>query len=259
MTEDLALVVAAAHEAGRLAMATRHKGLDVWTKMGGSPVTDADMAVDALLKDQLLTARPDYGWLSEETADSPARLERSRLFIVDPIDGTRAFVRGHPWFTVCIAVVQDGRPVAGVVHAPALDETYTAIEGQGAWLNGEPIRPSRVDRVEDCAMLADPRLFAVHQWPKPWPPMRFASRNSIAYRVALVAAGAFDATLSMSPKSEWDLAAADLIAREAGALCTDPAGERFVYNQPNPIVPGLVCAGPGLHSLILDRTRPVAD
>ena len=213
---DLELIRGAALEAGKLALQARQNGLKIWSKPGGSPVTDADIAVDTLLKLRLLAARPNYGWLSEETVDDPARLAIPRLFLVDPIDGTAAYLKGKPWFTVCIAVVEAGQPVSAVVYAPELDEMYEATAQGGAFLNGQPIRPSDRTRLEDSAMLGDARMFADPRWPEPWPPMRIESRNSIAYRIVQVACGAFDAALALSSKNDWDLAAADLIAREAG-------------------------------------------
>jgi myo-inositol-1(or 4)-monophosphatase len=115
---DLPLILEAAREAGELAIAVRRRGLEVEWKEGGSPVTNADLAADALLMQRLSGARPDYGWLSEETADSAERLGKRRLFVVDPIDGTRAFLRDAPWWSVCVAVVEDGQPIAAVVAAP---------------------------------------------------------------------------------------------------------------------------------------------
>jgi len=248
---DLDLIKAAALEAGRLALEARAEGLRIWSKPGGSPVTDADIAVDTLLKLRLRAARPNYGWLSEETADDPARLQARRLFLVDPIDGTAAYIRGKPWFTVCIAVVEDGQPICAVVYAPELGEVYEATAGGGARLNGLPIAPSDRVELEDAAMLGDARMFADPRWPRPWPQMRIASRNSIAYRVVLVASGAFDAALALTPKNDWDLAAADLIAREAGACVGDHLGRPFVYNRPAPMQRSLLCAAPGLCELIL--------
>ncbi|MBO9710606.1 MAG: 3'(2'),5'-bisphosphate nucleotidase CysQ [Caulobacter sp.] len=250
---DLDLILDAAREAGALALAAREGGLKIWSKDGGSPVTDADLAVDALLTTRLRKARPDYGWLSEETVDDPARLSTRRQFLVDPIDGTVAFMKGKPWFAVSIAVVEDGRPIAGVVHAPALDETYAAVLGGGATLNGGAISPSATSDLEDAAMLGDAKMFQHPAWPTPWPAMRVESRNSIAYRICLVAAGAFDAAIALSPKSEWDLAAADLIRAEAGAVLTDHKGRDFTYNHAKPLFPSLVCANPALAPLILSR------
>ncbi|MET0337657.1 MAG: 3'(2'),5'-bisphosphate nucleotidase CysQ [Caulobacter sp.] len=255
--EDLALIRTAALEAGKLALTMRAAGLKIWNKDGGSPVTDADLAVDKLLHETLTAARPDYGWLSEETVDDPERLTRRRLFCVDPIDGTAAFLKDKPWFTVCIAVVEDGLPVCGVVYAPALDEMFEAVAGQGATLNGAPIRPSATADLDDCAMLGDARMFQHPEWPQPWPAMRVESRNSIAYRMCLVADGRFDAAVALSPKNEWDLAAADLIVREAGGASTDHFGRRFSYNAPIPRAPSVICAAPGLHRLILERVAHI--
>lgn len=250
---DLELILEAAQQAGELALSARESGLKIWSKTGGSPVTDADLAVDTLLKMELKAARPDYGWLSEETADDPARLVTRRQFVVDPIDGTVAFMKNKPWFAVSIAVVENGQPIAGVVHAPALSETYAATLEGPATLNGAPIAPSATDQLFGAAMLGDAKMFAHPAWREPWPEMRIESRNSIAYRMCLVAAGAFDAAVALSPKSEWDLAAADLIVRRAGATLSDHKGHSFAYNRPVPLVPSLVCANQALAPLILNR------
>lgn len=257
MKADLALILETAREAGELARRMKAQGLKIWSKDGGSPVTDADIAVDELLKARLEAARPDYGWLSEETADDPTRLERKRLFVVDPIDGTAAFLKDRPWWSVSIAVVEDGKPVAGVVFAPELDETFTATVGAGAFLNGAVIAASAQDRVEDCRMLGDAPMFRHPAWREPWPPMHIETRNSIAYRMCLVADGRFDAALALSGKCEWDLAAADLICAEAGAVSTDHKGRAYAYNRPNPRLPSLISAAPALHPLILDRVRHI--
>ena len=250
---DLDLILQAAREAGELALSARESGLKIWSKEGGSPVTDADLAVDTLLKTELGAERPDYGWLSEETADDPARLTTRRQFVVDPIDGTAAFMKNKPWFAVSIAVVENGQPVAGVVHAPALNETYAATIDGPATLNGQPIAPSATSELFGAAMLGDAKMFAHPAWREPWPEMRIESRNSIAYRMCLVAAGAFDAAVALSPKSEWDLAAADLICRRVGAAVSDHKGRDFTYNRPVPLVPSLVCANMALAPLILSR------
>jgi myo-inositol-1(or 4)-monophosphatase len=250
---DLDLILQAAREAGELALSARESGLKIWSKEGGSPVTDADLAVDTLLKTELGAERPDYGWLSEETADDPARLTTRRQFVVDPIDGTAAFMKGKPWFAVSIAVVENGQPIAGVVHAPALNETYAATIDGPATLNGQPIAPSATSELLGAAMLGDAKMFAHPAWREPWPQMRIESRNSIAYRMCLVAAGTFDAAVALSPKSEWDLAAADLICRRAGAAVSDHKGRDFAYNRPVPLVPSLVCANMALTPLILSR------
>ena len=255
--DDLALICEAARTAGRLALDCRARGLTVERKAGGSPVTDGDLAVDALLRRELIGARPGYGWLSEESPDDEARLSASRLFIVDPIDGTTAYVKAQPWFAISIAVVEAGRPTAGVVFAPALDELYAASLHGGASCNGEPIAASSADRLEDCAILAPSGVFEGRMWAEPWPPMRVGQRNALAYRMALVAAGRFDAALSLGWKNDWDIAAGDLIAREAGAHVSDQAGRPLVFNTTYARNAGLVCAGPALAPLILRRTTPI--
>ncbi len=255
---DLQLIIDAAREAGALAQRLRSAGLDVQYKEGDSPVTNADLATDALIKQRLTTARPDYGWLSEETADNPSRRNHRRLFVVDPIDGTRAFIKDRPWWAVSIAVVQDDQPAAGVVFAPDLGETYTATARGGAWLNGAPIHASQRNVVEGCGMVGDARMFSHPAWPTPWPDMRIEARNSTAYRLCVIASGVFDATLALVPKFDWDLAAADLIAREAGAFVGDHLGRPFSYNGLKPAQPSLVCAAPRLAPLILERVRHIA-
>ena len=255
--DDLALIVEAALAAGEVARTMRAAGLTTTFKSDKTPVTDADLAVDALIMNTLRAARPDYGWLSEETSDDPARLACARLFVVDPIDGTRAYLKGRPWWAVSIAVVENGAAIAGVVHAPDRGETYVATLGGGARLNATSIHPSATAAVEGCAMLADAPMFRHPAWPVPWPPMRIESRNSVAYRLCSVASGEFDATLALSSKSEWDLAAADLIAREAGCLVTNHKGHGFTYNRPIPTMRSLVCAGRALHRLILERVEPI--
>lgn len=254
---DLDLLRQAAQEAGRLALAMQERGLDIRRKEGGSPVTDADLAVDALLTERLRAAQPDYGWMSEETADNPERLIRARVFMVDPIDGTSAYIKGRPWWVVSVALAEQGRAVAGVIYNPALEETYEAAEGQGAFLNGAPIHCSTVTTLDTCAMLGDSRAFAAPGWNEPWPAMRVESRNSVAYRMALVAAGAFDAAVAISGKNDWDIAAGLVIAAEAGAVSTDHKGRNLVLNGPSARHPSLICCAPALHPLILARTASI--
>ncbi len=254
---DLALIVEAAKEGGALALARQTKDLDIQKKADGSPVTSADLAVDALLTERLRGARPAYGWMSEETADNPERLKTRRTFLVDPIDGTRAYMRGKPYFVVSIAVVEDGRTVAGAIYAPALNELFTATLGAGAQMNGTAISAAATSALENASMLGDEKMFAHPAWTIPWPPMRVEARNAIAYRMALVAAGAFDGAVALSSKHDWDLAAGALIAAEAGAVVCDHKGEPLRFNSAKASNPSLVCCAPGLAPLILQRTRPI--
>lgn len=254
---DLALLESAARDAGALALKLRLGRLSIRNKAGGSPVTNADLAVDALLTQQLRDARPDYGWLSEETADDPARLSTRRQFVVDPIDGTAAYMKGLPWFTVALAVVENGKPVAAAIFAPELGDMYLARLGGGATRNGEPARVSARGGLAGCRMLGDVRTFEQRRWAEPWPPMDVQKRSSIALRMALVAAGAFDAALALNIKHDWDVAAGALVATEAGARVTDHQGRPYRFNRPDPWQPSLVCAGPTLHALLIARTAEV--
>jgi myo-inositol-1(or 4)-monophosphatase len=258
---DLALIVRAAREAGAIAKGFFGGHYKQWDKGAGEPVTDADLAVDRFLSATLRAARPDYGWLSEETEDDPARLTRENVFVADPIDGTIAFVKGKPQFTVCIAIVRNGRPRAGVVFNPITEECFSAEEGKGTQLNGEHIHVSGRGEIEGCKMLATRSLFEHPGWSKPplspWPSMQIETRSSIAHRMALVAAGQFDAMLALSTKHDWDLAAGDIIVREAGGHVSDARGNDLRYNAAVPHQRSVVAAGPALHARLLEKTRPL--
>ena len=249
MNDDLPLLVEAAREAGALMLEMRG-AVRIRAKSDGSPVTEADLAVDALLKRRLLDARPGYGWLSEETADDAARLERSRVFVVDPIDGTTAYIRDRPWFCTAIAVVDDGVVTAAAIHAPQTGELFAAASSEGATRNGAPIRASAPAALEAARVCGDAGLLS----PPHWPRLEIVKRNAIAYRMALTAAGEVDATVSPTPKWEWDVAAGALIAAEAGCAVTDANGEPLVFNGATARLPGLVCCAPGLLPAILRRT-----
>ena len=229
------LLAAAAREAGDVALAWFRPGgtttAAVQAKAGGSPVTEADFAADAFLKRRLGEAFPEAGWLSEETADSEARLDRRALIIVDPIDGTRAFVDGDPRWTVAVALIVDGRPLAGVVHAPALDETYAAARGAGAQVNGARLafaprgeaREYQVAGPKPILKAMGDRL-GVTLDIRPFVP-------SLAYRMCMAASGDLDFAVAGSNSYDWDIAAADLIIEEAGGHLMEAAGERLQYNR----------------------------
>ncbi len=252
---DLDLLIDAARNGGACAMKWFADPGEITEKSPGNPVTRADLETDALLRNILCAARPDYGWLSEESRDDGSRLSARRSFVVDPIDGTRAFIAGKPHFTICIAVVEEGRPISAVVYNPVLDELFYAEAGKGAFCNDQSLTVSKCQHLDGTRMLAHDGLFSYHGWKEPWPKMHTGSRNSMAYRIALVGAGQWDATLTLRSKCDWDLAAADLIATEAGAIVTDTAGQVFRYDLQNTIKPGVICAGPALHALILERVR----
>lgn len=255
LSSDLNLLVSAARAAGQLALEFQAKGYKIWEKPGHGPVTEADLAVDAQLKAALCAARPEYGWLSEETADTPDRLTAHRLFVVDPIDGTRAYIRRKPYFAVSLAVVVEGRPVAGVVFNPARDELYAAALGAGATLNGSAIAVSARDDLAGARLVGSIDMFRSPLWPTPWPPVEVAGSNSIAYALCQVASGTHDGSVSLTGKSDWDIAAADLIVAEAGGLASTHLGEAFVYNRPATRHRNVVSAGPALHGRLLEKLR----
>lgn len=255
---DLALLIAAAEQAGDIA--SRYTGTAVrrWDKPDGAgPVTEADLAVNAMLEDMLQKARPDYGWLSEETEDNDIRLKRDRVFIIDPIDGTRSFSEGARTWAHSIAVAERGETTAAVVYLPQRALMYTAAKGQGAACNGNPIHVSQHSELASAEVLAArPNLDAQH-WRGGTPPGFIRShRPSLAYRLAKVADGRFDAMLTLRPSWEWDIAAGDLIIREAGGKISDRAGKPLRFNNPQPQLNGLVAGGPALHQALLDALDP---
>jgi myo-inositol-1(or 4)-monophosphatase len=253
---DARLLVACLREAGNIARHYYGGSYKTWHKSQGNPVTDADIAIDDFLKKGLLEARPDYGWLSEETADDPIRLSHARLFIVDPIDGTYGFLKHRPQFTIVAAVVESGRPVSGAIYNPITEEMFEAVRGEGAKKNGEPIHVSARSDLENLRLLAEKKALDPARWTEPWPSsLIHETRASAAYRMALVAAGAFDAMVSLSPKSDWDVAAGDLILHEAGGIVTTREGEILIYNGQKPEHRSVICANPILHKRLLARMR----
>jgi len=254
---DRDLLVTAVRGAGAIARAGFASVSKTWEKSKGNPVTETDLAVDKFLNERLRAVRPDYGWLSEETTDTPERLSAPRVFIVDPIDGTLSFIKRTPEFVICAAVVADGAPVAAAIYNPMTEEMFAAVRGGGATLGGAPISVSARRELEGCRMLVASDVIGHPAWPRPWPPMDIGKRASIAYRMALVANGAYDAMMALSSKWEWDTAAGALVVQEAGGLATLHTGAPLPYNQASPKHRSLICAGPALHAAILERTAPI--
>lgn len=241
---DVALLTDAAREAGEIALRFWRRNPESWDKPGGAgPVTEADLAVNAMLHARLGAARPDYGWLSEESPDDAVRLGRGRSFIVDPIDGTRAFMAGDESFAHSLAVAEAGRITAAVVYLPAKDALYAATATEVATLNGQPIRTSARAEPAGATLLTSKPSLAPEHWRDGRPPaFRREFRASLAWRLCLVAEGRFDAMMSLRPTWEWDIAAGDLIARQAGARVTDAAGLAIAYNAPSPLARGIIAA-----------------
>jgi myo-inositol-1(or 4)-monophosphatase len=247
----LPALVEAVREAGTLALSMFGRELKTWTKGGSSPVCEADIAVDRLLRKRLTAAAPNYGWRSEESGDDPARLAAKRVWIVDPIDGTRAYIRGLLDWTIAAALVDAGRPVLGAIFAPAQDEMFAAAAGRGASLNGTSIRASAGAEVEG-ARVAGPRRH-LDQLAVLAPGIETVPKiHSLALRLARVAQGTLDIAFASASSRDWDLAAADLLVHEAGGALTDIEGRILTYNRADPVHEALVAAGRSRHRALLD-------
>ncbi|MBD9526636.1 3'(2'),5'-bisphosphate nucleotidase CysQ [Paracoccus sp. PAR01] len=248
---DLALLEQAAHEAGEIALRYWRNDPQSWEKdAGAGPVSEADLAVNAHLEQLLRTARPHYGWLSEESADDASRLDAEHCFIIDPIDGTRAFLAGQEGFSHSLAIATGDRVTAAVVHLPARDMTYSAHVHGPALLNGQPMTPRDHDIDGATVLASKPSLDPVF-WQGRVPPIRREFRPSLAWRLCLVAEGQFNATLSTRAAWEWDIAAGSLIAERAGCIATEISGREMRFNTARALSDGLLIAPPRLHGQLI--------
>ena len=236
-----------AAEAGAMAHDRFDTDFQRWEKTPGSPVCEVDIAIDRMLKARLSTLLPEAGWLSEETADNADRLAHDLLWVVDPIDGTRDYIRARPGWCVSIGLVDRGRPVIGILDAPTRGEHWRAVAGRGATRNGVPLKAgTRTDFAGsrtpvDALPKADRDLVMVH---KP---------NSIALRIAMVAADEADLVATLRWGNEWDIAAAVLVASEAGAVVSDALGAPLVFNKPRPQAFGVLACTSGIHTAAIER------
>jgi len=251
-------VEAILRDAGRISMdhfrPGRTAAAEVTQKHCGSPVSEADLRIDAFLHASLPALIPGCGWLSEETVDNPERLDRDLVFIVDPIDGTRGFVDGDPCFAICVAVVAKGRPILGLVHAPALDQMFVARRGGGATCNGAPINVSARGEIAGArlaapdGLMSDLRRSGLAFEQKPRLP-------SLAMRLLRVAQGELDGALARANACDWDIAAADIILREAGGVLTDFSGQTPIYNRADTKHPALAAGPPNLQRDLVAAAR----
>jgi myo-inositol-1(or 4)-monophosphatase len=240
-------VSAAAREAGAMALSRWRGEFESWHKVPGEIVCEIDLAANEMLRAALTKLDPEAGWFSEETADSAERLMRSRVWVVDPIDGTRDFVRGRAGWCVSVALVEGGRAVLGVLDAPARDEHWAAAVGQGATRNGVRLN------VSDRTMLAGARVPADTLPKADNDLVAVAKPNSIALRMAMVAAGEADLLAALRWGHEWDIAAAALIAEEAGATVTDARGATLRFNSTKGEMFGVLACTPGIHAAAVER------
>ncbi|MDQ8756173.1 3'(2'),5'-bisphosphate nucleotidase CysQ [Sphingosinicella sp. LHD-64] len=246
MLEEVAEIVEAA---GKIAAARFGTDFRRWEKVPGQPVCDVDLEVDAFLRDQLNALDSEAGWLSEETVDLSDRIERRRLWVVDPIDGTRDYVRSRPGWCVSVALIEDRVPVLGALAAPLRKELWTASRGQGSWRNGARLRVSARTELTGARVPAD----SLPKVDRDLVPV--AKPNSIALRIAMVAAGEADLLATLRWGFEWDIAAAALIAEEAGATVTGALGQPLAFNTASGEAFGVLISTPGIHAAAVERLR----
>ncbi|MBI2962764.1 MAG: 3'(2'),5'-bisphosphate nucleotidase CysQ [Deltaproteobacteria bacterium] len=255
---ELEVATAAAREAGAVIRSLYGTGLAVVQKgdRGDSPLTEADTRANQLLHERIASAFPADAWLSEESRDTADRLRRPRVWIVDPLDGTKEFVRGIPELAVCVALVENGAPLVGVTYNPIRDELFAAARGAGATLDGRPVH------VTPTADLARARVLASRSENERGEWERFRGRfaidlcGSVAYKLALVAAGRADATFTLSAKNEWDICSSACLIECAGGRVSDLSGAPVRYNRPGPRLGGVVASNGVLHDAILAAIRP---
>ena len=239
LKQNLEVVKKYVHKAGQAIFQMAAEGFETAYKANEDPVTTADLKADSILREGLTKDFPGTGWLSEETRDDYSRLDKELVWVVDPIDGTKEFVSGIPEYAVSVALVEYGLPVLAVVYNPATEELFAAANGQGAWLNGEAINAEHTLTAKPVLLASRSEIRRGEFEPfEPFAEIRPC--GSIAYKLALVAAGMADATFSLGPKNEWDIAAGVLLVSEAGGNVTNPSGAPFTFNQRSTLVDGIV-------------------
>ena len=250
--------IVAALDASRAVFARFTPGaIETEYKIGHDPVTEADRALDAVLRRELL--RDGEGWLSEESVDDPIRLQRSRVWVVDPLDGTREFVKGIPEFCVSIGFVEDGRPVAGGIYNPATDETFLGSIDSGVTYNGKPSQPSQRKNLNGALVLASRSEVKRGDW-KAFENTEFDLKirpmGSVAYKLALISAGLADATFTLTPKNEWDVVAGAALVQSAGGFVSTLEKTSLAANRRDPLMSGLLACGPFLKEPVLALVEP---
>jgi myo-inositol-1(or 4)-monophosphatase len=253
---DILKRIHTALEASRAVFARFTPGaIETEYKVGHDPVTEADRALDAVLRKELL--REGEGWLSEESVDDPIRVQHSRVWVVDPLDGTREFVKGIPEFCVSIGFVENGRPVAGGIYNPATDETFLGSIDSGVTYNGKPSQPSQRTNLDGALVLASRSEVKRGEW-KPFENSGFQVRpmGSVAYKLALVSAGLADITFTLTPKNEWDVVAGAALVLSAGGFVSTLEKTTFVANRRDPLLSGLLASGPFLKEPLLALVEP---
>jgi myo-inositol-1(or 4)-monophosphatase len=256
MEKEKNCAITAARAAGAIIRAHYMTEYAVDYKGNDSPVTIADREANHKIHEILQGEFPAYGWLSEETADTPARLSCRRVWVVDPMDGTKEFIQKIPEFMVSIALIEEGRPVVGVTYNPALDQLFWTVRGHGAWCGEQRLQVSRTDRLAEATVLSSRSETKRGEWTEFAALFRTRPTGGAAYKLSQVACGEADATFTLVPKNEWDICAGALLIEEAGGAVSHLHGQPVIFNQPKTLLPGLVASNSLLHAQILAVVAP---
>lgn len=262
MEKEKTCAITAAQAAGALIRAIYTTNYTIDYKGKDSPVTVADRDANQKIHELLQGTFPTYGWLSEETADSPARLTCQRVWVVDPMDGTKEFIQKIPEFAVSIALIEEGKPILGVVYNPIEDRLFWAVQGQGAWCGEQRLHVSQTAQLADATILNSRSETKRGEWSAFEPLFHTRPTGSIAYKLSLIASGEADATFTLVPKNEWDICAGTLLVEEAGGTVSHLDGRPVVFNQPKTLLQGLIAGNNRLYPQLLElitqqgKTRP---
>ena len=254
-TREMSVAQEAARAAGKVILRWYESDYTVRQKGSDSPVTEADTEANRCIHEHVARAFPDDGWLSEETRDSPARLGKTRVWVVDPLDGTKEFIKHIPEFCVCIGLVENGEPILGVTYNPVRDEMFAADRGAGATLNGHRVGVSARAELADATVLASRSEVSRGEWKAFENEMRVDLTGSVAYKLALIAAGRADATFSLTPKNEWDVCSGAALILGAGGRFATRHGQPRRFNQADPLLPGIIACNAKLYEPILGCLR----
>lgn len=249
MHNEVRVLLQAMEEAGEAIVKLQQTGFSVSRKSNNEILTQADLLANTILKTHLTTSFPDYGWLSEESIDDADRLTCQRVWVVDPIDGTIEYAHGLPEYAISVALVENGIPIVSSVFNPATGEFYHAIKGQGAWQGKDKIQCTNIED-KNFILLASRSEYKRGEWDKYQQHHQVKQVGSIAYKLALIAAGKAQATFSLGPKNEWDIAAGVLLVQEAGGIVTDKRRINFIFNQKNVLVDGIVASAANINNQI---------
>lgn len=256
---DHKLLLSAIQKAGNYVQGRFQRSQKVWSKGKSHPVCEADIETNVILRDILTGERPSYGWLSEESEDNMERLDRNRIWVVDPIDGTNSYLKGIPEFAVSVGLIENGEALAGAIFNPAQGEMFDATKGGGAFLNNKQISVTTKSTFSNLQILASRSEFNESRWPERFNPDNVRTMSSIAYKLASIAAGRFDATASAWPKADWDICAGCLLVSEAGGTITSIGGKTMTFNKKQPVHPTCLASNGLMHRELIDRLREWAE